>query len=273
MSTRREVMSYIGAGAIGGIIGFYAGAQELLGIQSEETETAPDSDTPTETEPPIMTEPGQVEIGEPIADLNIDDGLCAKTDDVFYFQSSNRINRYERSEDTVTDLFPIPPRTEGGRASGLAYGNESLWFSDATQQNYDGRIIEINPRTGEQRSEINLGVDIPALAFGNGSLWAADITSNSILEFSPNGDQVNRFDVRGPANTTGPQGLAYFQNALYLGEGGNNGVHTFNLDGTYRGNLNIPDRGYNSLAATGAGLFGTNTDGDLIIVHHLDNNS
>lgn len=35
MSLRREFMSYVGAGAIGGIFGYYVGAQELLGIQSE----------------------------------------------------------------------------------------------------------------------------------------------------------------------------------------------------------------------------------------------
>lgn len=51
MSTRREIMNYIGTGAIGAIIGFYAGAQELLGIQSEETEVEPVSPPETPTNP------------------------------------------------------------------------------------------------------------------------------------------------------------------------------------------------------------------------------
>ena len=39
MSLRREFMSYVGTGAIGGMAGYYAGAQGLLGIQSDENPT------------------------------------------------------------------------------------------------------------------------------------------------------------------------------------------------------------------------------------------
>ena len=44
MSLRREFMNYVGTGAIGGIAGYYVGAQELLGIQSD--------NNPTEQQPP-----------------------------------------------------------------------------------------------------------------------------------------------------------------------------------------------------------------------------
>lgn len=65
MADRRDFMGYVGTGAIGGIVGYYVGAQKLLGIQPErspvETETSPtqteipsedtstDSDTPQES--------------------------------------------------------------------------------------------------------------------------------------------------------------------------------------------------------------------------------
>lgn len=60
-------MNYVGAGAIGSIIGYYIGAKELLGIQSETgsgeteqpqgTETPEESGTPGETQTPDDTEP------------------------------------------------------------------------------------------------------------------------------------------------------------------------------------------------------------------------
>jgi hypothetical protein len=37
MTDRRDFMGYIGTGVVGSIIGYYAGAQKLLGIQSEQT--------------------------------------------------------------------------------------------------------------------------------------------------------------------------------------------------------------------------------------------
>jgi len=51
MSLRREFLSYVGTGAIGGIIGYYAGAKELLGLQSSsvDTATSPPTETPTPT--------------------------------------------------------------------------------------------------------------------------------------------------------------------------------------------------------------------------------
>jgi hypothetical protein len=56
MAERRDFMRYIGTGAIGSIVGYYIGAQELLGIQSEEvvrrsTENTPTGDTPADDTP------------------------------------------------------------------------------------------------------------------------------------------------------------------------------------------------------------------------------
>ena len=55
MAARRDFMGYIGTGAIGGIVGYYVAAKELLGIQSETETPPPETETPppeTETPPP-----------------------------------------------------------------------------------------------------------------------------------------------------------------------------------------------------------------------------
>lgn len=44
MALRRELMSYLGTGAIGGIIGYYARAKGLLGLKSEEKVRTPSED-------------------------------------------------------------------------------------------------------------------------------------------------------------------------------------------------------------------------------------
>lgn len=62
MTDRRDFMSYLGAGAVGGMVGFYAGAQKLLGIQSSPEQPVGDLDSQTRsptrspTEEPTPTE-------------------------------------------------------------------------------------------------------------------------------------------------------------------------------------------------------------------------
>ena len=57
MALRREILSYLGTGLMGAVAGYYAGLKGLLGIQSSETATPTDTETPneetaTETETP-----------------------------------------------------------------------------------------------------------------------------------------------------------------------------------------------------------------------------
>ncbi|WP_277542948.1 hypothetical protein [Haloarcula laminariae] len=56
MALRREIMAYIGTGAIGGIVGYYAGVKELLGIQSHEESRVRNSEEPSETPSNTATE-------------------------------------------------------------------------------------------------------------------------------------------------------------------------------------------------------------------------
>lgn len=71
MALRRELMSYVGTGAIGGIVGYYAGVKGLLGLQSEkvvrpatEDNSRGDDSTTTEEEKGGDTNVDEDESGE-----------------------------------------------------------------------------------------------------------------------------------------------------------------------------------------------------------------
>jgi hypothetical protein len=51
MADRRDFIGYLGTGAIGSIVGYYVGAQKLLGIQPQETSKEPESPSEPESTP------------------------------------------------------------------------------------------------------------------------------------------------------------------------------------------------------------------------------
>jgi hypothetical protein len=70
MALRREILSYIGTGAIGGMIGYYAGVKELLGIQQESRPRQPGKQGSTSPTPEVITDPPETpppETTEPTA--------------------------------------------------------------------------------------------------------------------------------------------------------------------------------------------------------------
>jgi len=52
VTLRRDILSYVGTGAIGGIVGYYVGVKELLGIQSASTDVEPSGEETEETATP-----------------------------------------------------------------------------------------------------------------------------------------------------------------------------------------------------------------------------
>ena len=190
-------------------------------------------------------------------------GLAA-TDGVIFVNTGETIRAIDYATRTEVAAFPAPD----GSDSGLAYGNGSLWYSDAVSDTYDGQIIELDPESGDVRSRINTSGDIPALTYGNGSLWAADITTNDIIEFSPTGEQQNEFDVRDSTGTTSPRGLTFTNGTLWLGTTDTNAVHRFSQNGTKLGSID-PSRSYRGLAANGSVLFGPDANGNVRILHNL----
>ena len=159
--------------------------------------------------------------------------------------------------------------------AGLAYGNGSLWFADAVGPDYDGEIVELDPDTGEVRSSITSSWDPRGLAFGDGSLWAVDITTNSIVEFSPDGDRLSAFDTPG---VTWGQGLAYFDRSLWLGnncsgDGCTVSLREYDTDGNQiqrTGERSSSSTApYGGLAATETELLGPGADGELTVLRTL----
>ncbi|WP_181861785.1 VWD domain-containing protein [Haloplanus salinus] len=181
-----------------------------------------------------------------------------------YVNTGGEIQKIVLENSTTINSFPAP----SGAQSALAYGDGSLWFADGVGSNFDGEIVELNPETGEVRSRIDTSYDVPALAYGDGSLWATDITSNRIVEFTPAGQQVNQFDVRGPTGTTSPRALAYFNGSLWLGAPDTQALHKFSTDGSLE-NTTGPNRGYKGLATNETTLFGPDENGNLTAIRRL----
>ena len=189
-----------------------------------------------------------------------------------YTVSDGEILKVDRSTDDVVNRFAAP---SDSRPTGLAYGNGSLWFADAVGPDYDGEIVELDPDTGEVRSSITSSWDPRGLAFGDGSLWAVDITTNSIVEFSPDGDRLSSFDTPG---VTWGQGLAYFDGSLWLGnncsgDGCTVSLREYDTDGTQiqrTGERSSSSTApYAGLAATETELLGPGADGELTVLRTL----
>jgi len=111
MALRREIISYLGMGAIGGVIGYYAGVKELLGIQSQEKESV-DNNTPaeTETESGSTTETDTADQSESVANRRFSfEEATAGTDQlpapwtVIQDPTSDGFNSVEISEQHATD--------------------------------------------------------------------------------------------------------------------------------------------------------------------------
>lgn len=140
MTNRREALSYIATGTMfGGIIGYYAGAQELLGIQSEEVVREPDSEQPTETpsDPPTEASPTETP-SQPDSDTEtvVIDGFESGS------LSSNWIDAFDTSNvgaDSGRSNFTVQSSTapEGqygltGDASEFSEGGSSITRDDFT---------------------------------------------------------------------------------------------------------------------------------------------
>lgn len=193
-------------------------------------------------------------------------------DGYVYVVADGEILKINRTTNDVVTRFDAP---SDSRPTGLAYGSGSLWFADAIGPDYDGKIVELNPDTGDERSSITSSWDPRGLAFGDESLWAVDITGNSIVEFSPNGERISSFDT---ADVTWGQGLAYFDGSLWLGnncsgDGCTVSLREYNTDGTLiqkTGERSSSSTApYGGLAATETELLGPGTDGEVTVLRTL----
>jgi hypothetical protein len=150
MADRRDFMGYIGTGAIGGIAGYYVGARELLGIQSEEvvrpsTEDTPSKNTPTEdanTDSDINTfdDFEDSELGWTVTDGE-NSTITFSTDSIrgsqsLYFRDGAADTKIEREFDTQTQVTQL-----------------NFWFKYNSDTDNHFRVV-IRNTTGDSLIEI-----------------------------------------------------------------------------------------------------------------------
>lgn len=196
-------------------------------------------------------------------DLVIDGRTVAESVSTIRFHPSGGV--IDENQRTVIGAFDAPG---GSRASGLAYGDDSLWFADGIDSDLDGAILELNPGAGDIRSRIDTSYDPRGVAFGGGSLWVVNITTNDIVEYAPDGTKLRESDIQGPTGTTTPRGLAYFDGALWVGT--NDGfLYKFSTDGALLETTGERDAPYGGLATTSTELLGPDEDGNLTVLRTL----
>jgi hypothetical protein len=139
MSVRREFLSYIGTGAIGSIVGYYIGAQELLGIQSDQiARRNPEEPAEEPTEEPAeepTEEPAEEPTEEP-ADMDLPPLMARYT--------------FEGSGSTIEDVTGNGYEGDLQNASRVnGYDGQSLQFERSNQEFATfGSADELDPRDG-----------------------------------------------------------------------------------------------------------------------------
>jgi len=198
----------------------------------------------------------------------------AYSDNAVYGVTDSQIVKYDFGTEKVESRISAP---NDSRPSGLAYGDGSLWFADAIDSDYNGKIVALNPETGAVKSEISTSWDPRGLAFGDGSLWVIDITGNRVVEFSPDGTERGSFSTDG---VSWGQGLAYADGSIWVGnncsgDGCTVSLREYDTDGTLVQKVGqrsgTPTSAYGGLAATDSELLGPGKDGSVTVLRTLNN--
>lgn len=125
MASRREVLSYISAGTMfGGIVGYYIGAQEILGIQSEEVVRVRDSEQSTGTP---SSDPTSETPSEPTPETTSDTTTETPSQPTegsataYYSFEGSGSKLIDRSDNNHTGKLNNAQRVSGHTGKGLAF--------------------------------------------------------------------------------------------------------------------------------------------------------
>lgn len=131
VSQRRDILSYIGTGAVGAMVGYYAGAQELLGIQSSGTRR-PDGD------PGRSEDNNDAETAEDGGTATGGDGSTAGegSESTGSGESGNQTDVFDDFEDTTQLDWEVVegPRSDLQFVDESAHGSHSLYFVESSSQ-------------------------------------------------------------------------------------------------------------------------------------------
>lgn len=208
MSDRRDVLSYIGVGAIGGMLGYYTGAQELLGIQS----SAAPPESASDEEPPAGDTSTDDSSGQSSGGTDTTDDISA-----FGWETGNR---------------------QGWEVTGRLYDGYEANFNIIEEEpiagSYSAQTEALNNRMGVNNSMFNqqlanndissvsgrfrLGGDLDANDLNHNAIVIRD-TDNSMsgrLVFYHGGRQLRWNTGENPAKNNSPQILRAFEkNEVY----------------------------------------------------------
>lgn len=194
MSTRREVMNYIGTAAIGSIVGYYVGAQELLGIQSEEVVRNPEPEETTERSVEDPTEgPTEEPTEEPTENITTSrSGLVSSG--FPRFQHNNRNTGYPSDIEgpagspTARWTFSV----DGNNHTTPAVYNGVAYFGGGGgEENQNKNVYAVNASSGDEiwrfenssafQSSAAVGERAVYIADNNGELFALDPDDGSVI--------------------------------------------------------------------------------------------
>ena len=97
-----------------------------------------------------------------------------------------------------------------GGATDVAVGLGAVWVSDAA----NGRVLRINPQTGQVTDVINVGTGPSAMALGDGSLWVANSLDGTVSRIDPRTDHVTATILVG----NGPSAIAFATGGVWVAD-------------------------------------------------------
>ena len=105
----------------------------------------------------------------------------------------------------------------GNTPSAVAYGNGSVWVTNAA----DSNVTRINPLTNGRAfgPDLTVGLSPAGVAVGGGAVWVTDTAGNSVSRIEPTSEAVTSLPVgRAPA------GIAYGAGSVWVANSGDGTV-------------------------------------------------
>jgi hypothetical protein len=196
-------------------------------------------------------------------DYNAQSGVTVNDGRIYVVEDGQILGINRSTAETVVQ-FDAP----GGDPTDMAYAQGSLWFADSGEGSYNGGIVELDPETGEVRNSDEFNWDPTGLAFAEGSLWVVDVTSNRVIEYSPDLDKRSSFYL---GATTSARSLAYANGRLWVGDrGGSSALYVYETDGALVRTTGQRSAWYQGLGGTATALYGPDEDGSLTVLREFE---
>ena len=223
MSTRREIMNYIGTAAIGGIVGYYARAKGLLGLKSEvvvrqSTEETPIAETPTEEASTEATPTDEAPTEEPPTEAASGNGSRLVTTGFPRFQYDNRNTgfppdtRGPQNSPTLRWQFD----TDGNNHTTPAIHDGTAYFGGGGgSDNQNNSVYAVDVRDGSEIWRFDSDAAFQSCAAVRDAVYIAD-NGGQLYALDPaNGSAEWSLDIGRASYTASP---VVTTNRVYIGD-------------------------------------------------------